>query len=112
MLLEFQRLPRTFKNSFKLSTVLVLNHDTCVVALVKNSSFKIAFLLLKETRYQLLQLRPTQRASWIGYAIAYHLLKDYDMALKLLEEFRKTQQVRFPGLEREHFLYNGWNLRN
>ncbi|EMP34362.1 N-alpha-acetyltransferase 16, NatA auxiliary subunit [Chelonia mydas] len=48
---------------------------------------------LLETRYQLLQLRPTQRASWIGYAIAYHLLKDYDMALKLLEEFRKTQQI-------------------
>ncbi|XP_069496629.1 N-alpha-acetyltransferase 16, NatA auxiliary subunit isoform X6 [Ambystoma mexicanum] len=47
----------------------------------------------RETRYQLLQLRPTQRASWIGYAIAYHLLHDYDMALKLLEEFRKTQQV-------------------
>ena len=52
------------------------------------------FFFLKETRYQLLQLRPTQRASWIGYAIAYHLLKDYDMALKLLEEFRQTQQVR------------------
>ncbi|TKC48650.1 hypothetical protein EI555_017064, partial [Monodon monoceros] len=47
----------------------------------------------RETRYQLLQLRPTQRASWIGYAIAYHLLKDYDMALKLLEEFRQTQQI-------------------
>ncbi|XP_054829729.1 N-alpha-acetyltransferase 16, NatA auxiliary subunit [Eublepharis macularius] len=47
----------------------------------------------RETRYQLLQLRPTQRASWIGYAVAYHLLKDYDMALKLLEEFRKTQQI-------------------
>ncbi|XP_032351940.1 N-alpha-acetyltransferase 16, NatA auxiliary subunit isoform X4 [Camelus ferus] len=47
----------------------------------------------RETRYQLLQLRPTQRTSWIGYAIAYHLLKDYDMALKLLEEFRQTQQV-------------------
>ncbi|XP_062050100.1 N-alpha-acetyltransferase 16, NatA auxiliary subunit isoform X3 [Lepus europaeus] len=47
----------------------------------------------RETRYQLLQLRPTQRASWVGYAIAYHLLKDYDMALKLLEEFRQTQQV-------------------
>ncbi|KAM3927115.1 LOW QUALITY PROTEIN: N-alpha-acetyltransferase 16, NatA auxiliary subunit-like [Leptodactylus fuscus] len=45
----------------------------------------------RETRYQLLQLRQMQRASWIGYAIAYHL--DYEMALKLLEEFRKTQQV-------------------
>lgn len=48
---------------------------------------------LKETRYQLLQLRPAQRASWIGYAIAYHLLEDYEMAAKILEEFRKTQQV-------------------
>lgn len=25
---------------------------------------------------------------------AHHLLKDYEMALKLLEEFRQTQQVR------------------
>lgn len=99
MLLEFQRLPWAFKSSFKILAVLVLNHDKCVVTPVENSSLKIAFLLLKETRYQLLQLRPTQRASWIGYAIAYHLLKDYDMALKLLEEFRKTQQVRFRGLE-------------
>ncbi|XP_078739950.1 N-alpha-acetyltransferase 15, NatA auxiliary subunit-like [Lampetra fluviatilis] len=47
----------------------------------------------RETRYQLLQLRPGQRASWIGYAIAYHLLRDHDMALQILDEFRKTQQV-------------------
>lgn len=47
----------------------------------------------QETRYQLLQLRPAQRASWIGYAIAYHLLEDYEMAAKIIEEFRKTQQV-------------------
>lgn len=47
----------------------------------------------QETRYQLLQLRPAQRASWIGYAIAYHLLEDYDMASRIIEEFRKTQQV-------------------
>jgi len=46
----------------------------------------------KETRYQLFQLRPTQRASWIGFAMSYHLLDDFDMALKILEEFRKTQQ--------------------
>ncbi|XP_043927634.1 N-alpha-acetyltransferase 16, NatA auxiliary subunit [Protopterus annectens] len=56
----------------------------------------------RETRYQLLQLRPTQRASWIGYAIAYHLLEDYDMALKLLEEFRKTQQVPPNKLDYEY----------
>ncbi|KAK7097914.1 N-alpha-acetyltransferase 15, NatA auxiliary subunit-like [Littorina saxatilis] len=45
----------------------------------------------RDTRYQLLVLRPGQRASWIGYAMAYHLLKDYSMALRILEEFRKTQ---------------------
>ena len=53
----------------------------------------VFFCPVKETRYQLLQLRPAQRASWIGYAIAYHLLEDYEMAAKILEEFRKTQQV-------------------
>ena len=29
--------------------------------------------------------------------MSYHLLQDYDMALKILEEFRKTQQVRKYG---------------
>ena len=52
-------------------------------------------MYLQDTRYQLFNLRPTQRASWIGFAMAYHLLKDYDMALKILEEFRKTQTVRY-----------------
>lgn len=46
----------------------------------------------KETRYNLLQLKSGQRASWIGYAVANHLVKDFDMAFKVLEEFRKTQQ--------------------
>ena len=46
----------------------------------------------KETRHQLFQLRPTQRASWIGFAMSYHLLEDFEMALKILEEFRKTQK--------------------
>ena len=50
--------------------------------------------LFQETRYQLLKLRPGQRASWIGYAISYHLLKDYDMSYSILEEFCKTQNVR------------------
>ena len=46
----------------------------------------------KDTRHQLFQLRPTQRASWIGFAMSYHLLEDFEMALKILEEFRKTQK--------------------
>lgn len=33
--------------------------------------------------------KSAQRASWIGYAIAYHLLEDYEMGRKILEEFRK-----------------------
>uniref|UniRef100_H2Y7M2 N-alpha-acetyltransferase 15, NatA auxiliary subunit n=1 Tax=Ciona savignyi TaxID=51511 RepID=H2Y7M2_CIOSA len=48
----------------------------------------------RETRYTLLQLKPGQRAPWIGYAIANHLLKDYTIAFKVLEEFSKTQQVQ------------------
>jgi N-alpha-acetyltransferase 15/16, NatA auxiliary subunit len=40
-------------------------------------------------------LRPTQRASWIGFAMAYHLLRDFSTALRILEDFRKTQAVRF-----------------
>ena len=39
------------------------------------------------------KLRPSQRASWIGVAMSYHLLNDYEKALQILEEFRKTQQV-------------------
>lgn len=38
-------------------------------------------------------LRPTQRASWIGFAISYHLLKDYEMALKILDTFRNSPMV-------------------
>ncbi|KAK3099145.1 hypothetical protein FSP39_000123, partial [Pinctada imbricata] len=54
----------------------------------------------RDTRYQLLVLRPGQRASWIGYAMSYHLLGDYDMALNILEEFRKTQMPK--PLDYEH----------
>ncbi|GFO47570.1 N-alpha-acetyltransferase 15, nata auxiliary subunit-like [Plakobranchus ocellatus] len=58
----------------------------------------------RETRYQLLALRPGQRASWIGYAMAYHLLKDYDMCLKILEEFRKTQTPKSFDYEHSELL--------
>ncbi|XP_070625191.1 N-alpha-acetyltransferase 15, NatA auxiliary subunit isoform X3 [Bos indicus] len=68
----------------------------------------------RETRYQLLQLRPAQRASWIGYAIAYHLLEDYEMAAKILEEFRKTQQTSPDKVDYEYselLLYQNQVLR-
>ncbi|KAK2890988.1 hypothetical protein QQF64_007140 [Cirrhinus molitorella] len=68
----------------------------------------------RETRYQLLQLRPAQRASWIGYAIAYHLLEDYEMAAKIVEEFRKTQQMSPDKVDYEYselLLYQNQLLR-
>ncbi|KAJ8922617.1 hypothetical protein NQ315_007649, partial [Exocentrus adspersus] len=46
----------------------------------------------RDTRYQLLMLRPTQRASWIGYAMSFHLLEDYKNALNILETFLDQQQ--------------------
>lgn len=39
-------------------------------------------------------LRPTQRASWIGYAMSFHLLEDYKNALNILETFLDQQQVK------------------
>ncbi|EDO40471.1 predicted protein, partial [Nematostella vectensis] len=68
----------------------------------------------RETRYQLLTLRPGQRASWIGYAISYHLLKEYDMAYQILEEFRKTQntnQMKVDVEQSELLLYQNMVLR-
>jgi len=44
----------------------------------------------RDTRYQLLKIRPAQRQSWIGYSISYYLLGDYEMAFQILEEFRRT----------------------
>lgn len=40
-------------------------------------------------------LRPTQRASWIGFAMSYHLLGDYEMANSILDTFR-TNQMKGP----------------
>jgi len=47
---------------------------------------------LKDSRYQLLVLKPS-KMSWIGYASAYHLLKEYDVALYILGEFKKNNRV-------------------
>ncbi|KAG5890001.1 hypothetical protein JTB14_032624 [Gonioctena quinquepunctata] len=46
----------------------------------------------RDTRYQLLMLRPTQRASWIGYAMSFHLLEEYKNALSILETFLEQQK--------------------
>lgn len=44
-----------------------------------------------ESRFQLFKLRPTQRASWIGFALSLHLLEEYETATNILEEFRKSE---------------------
>ena len=41
----------------------------------------------------MLSLRPTLRASWIGYAIANHLLEENDAAYSILQEFRKVGET-------------------
>ena len=53
----------------------------------------VVCLFVQDARYNLLKLRPSQQSSWVGYALAYYLLKDYDMALKVISEYRKTMTV-------------------
>jgi hypothetical protein len=38
-----------------------------------------------------LWFRPTQRGSWSGLALSYHLLEDYETALWLLAQYRQSQ---------------------
>lgn len=65
----------------------------------------------RDTRYRLLVLRPTQRASWLGYAIAYHLLGDQSMALNVLDEFLNTQHDQQDYEHSELLLYKTAILR-
>ena len=66
----------------------------------------------RDTRYELFQLRPTQRVSWIGYAMSYHLLNDYETAMNIIEEFAKTQQNKKYDYETSEFLlYENMVLR-
>lgn len=48
-------------------------------------------LNLQETRHQLFKLRPSQHASWIGFAMSYHLLGDFATANSVLDTFRQSQ---------------------
>ncbi|XP_023336422.1 N-alpha-acetyltransferase 16, NatA auxiliary subunit [Eurytemora carolleeae] len=46
----------------------------------------------RDTRFNILQLKPTQRVSWAALALSYHLLGDYEMAVKLLDELYMSQR--------------------
>jgi len=65
----------------------------------------------KDSRHQMFQLKPTQRASWSGLAMSYHLAGDYEMAAQILEEFRKSQK----NVNRElvgHFMKKMFDKKN
>lgn len=47
----------------------------------------------RDTRHHLFKLRPSQHASWIGFAMSYHLLGDFETAMNILETFRASQTV-------------------
>ncbi|XP_044747657.1 N-alpha-acetyltransferase 15, NatA auxiliary subunit [Coccinella septempunctata] len=67
----------------------------------------------RDTRYQLLMLRPIQRASWIGYAMSFHLLGDYRNAMSILETFLDQQQIvnSFDYEHSELLLYQNMVIR-
>eukprot|EP00126_Sphaerothecum_destruens_P007595 Sdes_comp19907_c0_seq1m12308 len=75
----------------------------------------------KNTRHELLRVRPQQRASWIGLSMAYHLLKKYDVALGMLDSFEdslmkvdsskgETSQVVFVDYEDSEMLLYKYSL--
>lgn len=67
----------------------------------------------RDTRYQLLKIRPAQRQSWIGYSISYYLLGDHDMAFTIMEEFRKTisqESTGKPDIEHSEMLFYQNNI--
>lgn len=49
-----------------------------------------------ETRQKLLTLKPDHRNNWIGFALAHHLNKNLDMAVKVLEAYEGTLEEEYP----------------
>jgi len=65
----------------------------------------------RDSRHHMFQLKPTQRASWSGLAMSYHLAGDFEMAVQILEEFRKSQK----NVNRDlvgHFMKKMFNKKN
>lgn len=44
----------------------------------------------EESRRKLLTVRPNQRNNWLGVAIAFHLQKNYEQALRVLKTYQNT----------------------
>lgn len=47
----------------------------------------------KETRYKILQLKTSQKYSWIGYCFALYLCGEYSSSNLLIEEFKKNRVI-------------------
>jgi peptide alpha-N-acetyltransferase len=44
------------------------------------------------TRHKLLELKPSQKANWLGFALAHYLNKSYNTSLKVLDTFDQTME--------------------
>lgn len=49
-------------------------------------------------------MRPSQHASWIGFAMSHHLLNDFETANSILETFRSSQTVENFDYKHSEFL--------
>jgi Mg2+ and Co2+ transporter CorA len=73
-----------------------------------------------ETRRQILHQRPGSRTNWISFAIAQFMHKQYDTALKVIEEYERSIEDQIvadadPNTEKyensELFLFKVWRCR-
>eukprot|EP01048_Picozoa_sp_COSAG05_P015485 COSAG05_NODE_1873_length_3917_cov_3.587742_1_plen_327_part_00 len=46
-----------------------------------------------ETRRKMLELKASQRNNWIGFALAHHLLEQYDQAVHVLQTYEDTEKM-------------------
>eukprot|EP00992_Anisonema_acinus_P015738 TRINITY_DN9868_c0_g1_i1.p1 TRINITY_DN9868_c0_g1~~TRINITY_DN9868_c0_g1_i1.p1 ORF type:complete len:733 (-),score=143.41 TRINITY_DN9868_c0_g1_i1:72-2270(-) len=63
-----------------------LNIDT------ENQQIMRDLALLQKTRHRLLELKPSQKQHWIGFAVAQHLNKDYETALKIIDSMEDSME--------------------
>jgi hypothetical protein len=78
-----------------------ISRDTRCFGILFALCARFALILTKKaTRHQLLVGKPQQKLSWIGLAMAHHMLGEYDMALSVLDTFNKTQEVRDDAKQR------------
>lgn len=59
-----------------------------------------------ETAHQILASKPSIKMYWFGLAVAYHLNKNHDKALKIIESyFDATEEIEMDQESSEVYLY-------